>query len=93
MAQLAINTEEVEIVAGIVEMQRLILAAYPEARFEVEIGEDPIATYLLANVDEDDLDAVMDVYVDRLIDLQVNDGLKLHVLPIQKRDPNGSRSR
>lgn len=82
MKQLAIDTEEREILRGIAEMERLILAAFPDARFAVELGEDPVGTYLVAEVEANDLDEVMDVYVDRLIELQVEDGLRLHVLPI-----------
>ncbi len=83
MAQLAIDTEETQIVAGIAEIERLILAAFPSTRFSVEIGDDPVGTYLLAEVDSSDIDEVIDVYIDRLVDLQVEEGLKLHVLPIQ----------
>ncbi len=67
---------------GIAEMQTLIKSAYPEATFATESGEDPEGVHLLARVDADDLDEVMDVFIDRLIDLQIEQGLRLHVIPL-----------
>jgi hypothetical protein len=67
---------------GIAEMQALIQAAYPEATFATESGEDPDGVHLVASLVADDLDEVMDVYIDRLIDLQIDHGLRLHVIPL-----------
>jgi hypothetical protein len=82
MAQLIIDTQDTTVVDAIAELSGLISARYPEARFSVELGEDPAGTYVLATVDADDLDEVMDVYIDRLIDLQIDHGLRLHVIPL-----------
>jgi hypothetical protein len=69
--------------AAIAELQDLIRARYPEATFDVQEGEDPKGVYLLATVDVEDRDEVVDVFIDRLVDLHVAEQLPLHVLPVR----------
>lgn len=91
MAQVAVDAHETRLRDGIVEMKRLILAAFPEARFSIELGEDPAGTYLIATVDVEDTDEVIDVFIDRLVQLQVDEGLRLHVLPLTARSQGSTR--
>lgn len=65
--------------AALAEMRALIVARYPDAKFSTYRGEDPDGIYLEAIVDIADLDQVTDVYMDRLVDLQVEDGLPVYV--------------
>ena len=69
--------------AAIAEIQDLILAHYPDATFDASIGEDPDGTWLTATVDVDETDEVFDVVVDRLLDMQVEEGLPLYVIPVR----------
>ena len=69
--------------AAIEEIQRLIQQHYPEATFQVEPGDDPTRMYVLATVDVEDTDAVVDVYIDRLLDLQIDEGLAVYVVPVR----------
>lgn len=60
----------------------LIRAHYPTAAFSVEHGiDDPEAVHLVATVDIDDPDAVVDLTIDRELQLQLDDGLPIHVIP------------
>ena len=68
---------------AIQEMQELIRERYPDATFSVAYGEDPAGIYLDVMVDVVDRYDVIDVYIDRLVDLQVEEGLKLHVIPVR----------
>ena len=68
---------------AIAELSALIRLSYPDATFAVEAGSDPDDIYLIATVDLEDTDEVVDAYIDRLLDLQVVDGLPLHVLPVR----------
>jgi hypothetical protein len=68
---------------ALTELQGLIQAQYPEASFAVAHGEDPEGIYLKATVDVDDIDAVVDVFMDRLLELQVEDGLPIYVIPLE----------
>jgi hypothetical protein len=46
-------------------------------------GDDPSGVYVLATVDVDDTDEVFDLVVDRLVDLQVDEGVPVYVLPLR----------
>lgn len=69
--------------SAIAEMKALILARYPEATFESELGKDPDGTWLTVTVDVDDTDEVFDVVVARLLDMQVEEGIPLYVIPVR----------
>lgn len=69
--------------AAVAEIQERILSRYPEATFEVAPGQDPDGLYLTATVDVDDTDEVFDLIVERLLEMQVEEGMPLYVLPIR----------
>ena len=69
--------------AAIEKLQRLIQRHYPEATFQVEPGDDPTGMYVLAMVDVEDTDVVVEVYIDRLIELQIDEGLAVYVVPVR----------
>jgi hypothetical protein len=69
--------------AALSELQSLILAQFPEATFDVFKGEDPCGIYLRATVDVEDTDDVIDVFIDRLVEMQVHEELPVYVLPVQ----------
>ena len=66
-----------------VELQRLIKRQHPSATFDVRPGEDPDGTYIWTIVDTDDPDTVLDCVVDRLLELQIDEELPVHVIPIR----------
>jgi len=61
------------------ELQHLIRRVDPLATFQVVPGDDPTGTYVLATVDVEDTELVMDAYMDRLLTLQIDEGLPIHV--------------
>jgi hypothetical protein len=65
------------------ELQGLIQAKYPSATFRVARGEDPQGFYLKAIVDIDDTDEVVDVFIDRLLEMEIEDGLPVYVIPLR----------
>jgi len=67
------------------ELQHLIRRVDPLATFQVAPGDDPTGTYVLATVDVADTELVMDAYMDRLLTLQIDEGLPLYVLPLHPR--------
>ncbi len=77
------NRNDPRIAHAVAELQAMIVARYPEATFAVEQGEDPIGTYLTATVDVPDTDAVTDLIIDRLIAMQVEEGLPVYVIPVR----------
>jgi hypothetical protein len=67
--------------AAVAELQGLIQQHYPTATCEVSPGDDPVGTYLIVTVDVEDTDAVVDVYIDRLLAFQIEEGLAVYVGP------------
>jgi hypothetical protein len=65
------------------ELQRLIAARFPQAAFVVEEGFDPEGIYLVTTVDIADTDEVIAAVGDRLVELQVNEGLPVYVTPLR----------
>ena len=68
------------------ELKRLITERFPQPTFEVEEGFDPEGIYLITTVDIADTDDVIAVVGDRLVDLQVDEGLPLYVTPLRPID-------
>jgi hypothetical protein len=69
---------------AVTELIEMIKRHYPTASFVIGPGEDaPDATHIVATVDVDDPDEVMDLIIDREIELQVDEGIPIYVIPIQ----------
>jgi hypothetical protein len=66
------------------ELTGIIGARYPNTEFLIEPGiDDPEAIHITAVVDLDDPDEVMDLVIDRLVELQGDAGLPISVIPIR----------
>jgi hypothetical protein len=66
------------------ELQTMIRRRYPDATFRVARGmDDPQAIHLVTTVDVDDQDAVLDLVVDRMMELQIAEGLPMFVIPVR----------
>jgi hypothetical protein len=66
------------------ELRTVIQDRYPKARFEVSRAHDePENIHLTAIVDVEDPDEVLDLVVDRVLELQVDEGVPVHVIPIR----------
>lgn len=65
------------------DLQAMIRNRYPAASFKVTQGDDPAGTYLWATVDLDDPDEVVDAVIERVVDLQVEERLPIHLVPIR----------
>jgi hypothetical protein len=65
------------------ELKDMIIAHFPQATFVVEEGFDPEGMYLVTTVDIADTDEVIDIIGDRLLALQVEEGLPLYVTPLR----------
>ena len=70
--------------AAVTELQTTIGQRYPSARFNLSHPEDePTSVELTAVVDVDDPDEVLDTVIDRVVQLQVDEQLPIHVVPIR----------
>ncbi|MCC7024960.1 MAG: hypothetical protein IT338_19170 [Thermomicrobiales bacterium] len=69
--------------AALDELQAMIARRYPEATFDVHTGYDPAGIYLLATIDIEDIDEVVDVFMDRMLEMQIEEGLPVYVVPLR----------
>ena len=70
--------------AALDDLQGMIRRRYPMAGFAIAHGEDPEGFYLKATVDLADVEEVVDQeLLDRLFELQVDQGLAVYVIPLQ----------
>ncbi|MBI4322454.1 MAG: hypothetical protein HY675_28510 [Chloroflexi bacterium] len=81
MRRKRVSPEDPRIKDAVSELQGAIAAHYPEATFEVGEGEDPAGVYLTAIVDTDDLTHILEIVEDRLVDIQVEQGVPLYFVP------------
>jgi hypothetical protein len=65
------------------ELKGVITKHFPTAGFVVEEGSDPKGIYLVTTVDIADTDEVIDLVGDRLVQLQVDEGLPVYVTPLR----------
>jgi hypothetical protein len=65
------------------ELKGLITARFPQAAIVVEEGFDPEGIYLITTMDIADTDEVIAVVGDRLVELQVDEGLPVYVTPLR----------
>jgi hypothetical protein len=69
------------------ELKKTILERHPEATFELGPGgENPTAIFLDAYVDLDDPFEILDEIGERVVDIQVDEGVPLFVMPRQSPD-------
>ena len=70
--------------AAVAELQAMIGQRYPNTTFSLSHPEDePTSVELTAVVDVDDPDEVLDLVIDRVVQLQVDEQLPIHVVPIR----------
>ena len=69
---------------AVAELEETIRQRFPAAVFQLSLSpEDPRGIHLTAIVDVDDPDEVGDLVVDRVIDLNVEEGVPVHVIPVR----------
>ncbi|SRR6266496_1873766 len=70
--------------AAIAELQSTIASRYPTATFSVSRGHDePENIHLTVVADVDDTDEVLDFVIDRVVELQVDERIPVHVIPVR----------
>ena len=65
------------------DLQHRIASRFPDAIFHLEPGESPDSVYLVATVDIDDTEEVIDVVIDRLVDLHGEDYVPVHLVVLR----------
>lgn len=72
---------------AIEELKRLVQTDYPEATFRVTRSPDDDRTiHLMTEMDLEDTADVLDSVLDRVLELQIDEGLPVHVIPVRPRE-------
>lgn len=84
MSEQAWRDLEVQRRRAVDELIALIKGRYPTASFQVGPGvDDPDSTHIIAMVDTEDPDEVLDLVLEREMALQIDEGIPVYVIPIQ----------
>ncbi len=83
MDELKISLHDPRMKQAVSELKTQIRAHYPQAVFTESIGFDPAGVYLKVYADVEDLEDVLNVVLERLLVLQIEEGLPLYVLPLR----------
>jgi hypothetical protein len=76
-----VDISDTRVQSALAELQDMIRSRYPTAIFVAAVGEDPDGVYLTAAVDLEDPDEVLDVVIDRLLEIEIDEGLPIYVIP------------
>lgn len=83
MSKEHLDTSDPRIAAAVSELEDLIRSRYPTAAFAAAREEDPNGVYLTVTVDLDEPDDVLDLVGERLIAMEVDEGLPVYVVPVR----------
>ncbi len=79
------------VLAAIEELEELVRSRYPEAAFSVGRGQDdPEAIYVYATVDLVDTEPVVDLVIERELELLLTEGLPVQVIPLRTPERNAT---
>lgn len=79
-----VGTLDSSMQGAIDELKALIQERYPQASFSLSrSAEEPSTLHLNTTVDVDDPDEILDVVMDRVLSLQDDAGLPVHVIPLR----------
>jgi hypothetical protein len=68
---------------ALIELEEMIRDRYPRVSFDITHGDDPEGIYLTAVVDIEDIEQVFDVVIDRLLSMQIEEGLPVYVVAVR----------
>jgi hypothetical protein len=75
------DEKDPRIQAAVKELSALLLSRFPSASLNVVHRGDPNGIYIIATVDIDDPDEVIEAVLPRMVDMQADEGLPVYVVP------------
>jgi hypothetical protein len=78
-----VTADDPRVQTAFAEMQQRILDHHPRTTFTIgRVGDMP-GIWMTATVDLEDPDDIIDLFIDRLLEIQISEGLPIHILPEQ----------
>ena len=68
---------------ALLELEQRIRTHYPTATIDVTHGGEPDGVYLTATIEGANAFDVLDSIIDRLLEIQVDEGLPIYVIPVR----------
>jgi hypothetical protein len=82
---------EPRVLAAVGELEELVRSRYPEATFSVGRGpDDPEAIHVYATVELEDTEPVVDLVIERELELLLEEGLSVQVIPLRTQERNAA---
>src|SRR5918912_1360333 len=79
------------VLAAVTELEELVRSRYPDATFRVGRGQDdPEAVHVYATVDLEDTEPVVDLVIERELELHLTEGLPVQVIPLRTPERNAA---
>jgi hypothetical protein len=79
------------VLAAVNELEELVRSRYPDATFSVGRGQDdPEAIHVYATVDLEDTEPVVDLVIERELELLLDEGLPVQVIPLRTPERNAA---
>ena len=79
------------VVAAVSELEELVRSHYPHSTFNVGRGpDDPEAIHVYATVDLEDTEPVVDLVIERELELLLDEGLPVQVIPLRTPERNAA---
>jgi nitrogenase subunit NifH len=75
-------SDDPRVTAAVDELRALIVGCYPDATFQVTSAQDDATiVHLIAEVDLDDTEELVDLVMERMLAYQVDEGVPIFVIP------------
>ena len=76
-----LNPDHPRMVPAIAELSNLVRARFPNAKIEAYTSYEPILGVTLAVTADANLDEIIDSVIERMVDMQLEEGLPIHISP------------
>ncbi|MCL4544835.1 MAG: hypothetical protein M1118_09625 [Chloroflexi bacterium] len=73
--------------SALTELEGMIREHYPTAQFRINPSQDdPEIIHLTTTVDVEDTEDVLNLVIDRMMEMQIEEGLPIFVIPVRPRE-------
>jgi hypothetical protein len=86
VSQEHLRVADPRIASALNELAELVRRSYPDAEFQVAPADDaPEVVHLIARVDVEDPEDVARLVMDRMLEMQIEEGLPIFLIPLRSQ--------